>query len=139
MTSFFGGLTAAVEIDIKLDLKENHKYFKMKNAKGEKVKLPVFTKNDDISGTIAVQLKDCKKYEHLGIKCNLIGYLGMCCHTQRYSLVRICQLSSTVFLRSWSQLVYSWRIRVINSSSRISRKSMRHLMGLQDGCVTLSV
>jgi vacuolar protein sorting-associated protein 26 len=44
-------------------------------SKGEKVKLPIYTANDDISGTITVQLKDTKKYEHLGIKCFLIGYL----------------------------------------------------------------
>jgi hypothetical protein len=40
------------------------------------VKLPIYNKNDDISGTVNVQLKDTKKYEHLGIKCYLIGFLG---------------------------------------------------------------
>jgi hypothetical protein len=56
-------------------LKENQKYHKIHEGK-EKIKLPVFTKNDDMSGTVEVKLKDTKKYEHLGIKCFLVGFLG---------------------------------------------------------------
>jgi hypothetical protein len=74
LSSFFGGLTGGVEIDIKFDLKENQKYHKIRNGK-DKTKLPVYFKNDDMSGTVSVSLKDTKKYEHLGIKCYLIGYL----------------------------------------------------------------
>lgn len=76
LSSFFGGLTGGVEIDIKFDLKENQKYHKIRNGK-DKIKLPVYNKNDDMSGTVSVSLKDTKKYEHLGIKCYLIGYLGI--------------------------------------------------------------
>jgi len=76
ISSFFGGLTGSVEIDIKFDLKDNQKYHKVRNGK-EKIKLPVFTKNDDMSGTVAITLKDSKKYEHLGIKCYLVGFLGI--------------------------------------------------------------
>ncbi len=47
----------------------------MKSAKGEKVKLPVYTGDDDCTGEVRVILKDTKKYEHLGVKCNLVGYL----------------------------------------------------------------
>jgi hypothetical protein len=75
ITSFFGGLTGGVEIDIKFDLNESQKYHKIRSGK-DKVKLPVYFKNDDMSGTISVSLKDTKKYEHLGIKCYLIGFLG---------------------------------------------------------------
>ncbi len=50
-----------MEIDIKLDLKENQKYHKIRAGK-EKIKLPVYNKNDDISGTVSVTLKDTKKY-----------------------------------------------------------------------------
>lgn len=39
------------------------------------MKLPIYTANDDISGEVKVELKDTKKYEHLGIKCMLVGYL----------------------------------------------------------------
>lgn len=74
ISSFFGGLTGSVEIDIKFDQKENQKFHKIRNGK-EKIKLPVYNKNDDMSGTATVTLKDCKKFEHLGIKCFLVGYL----------------------------------------------------------------
>jgi hypothetical protein len=60
ISSFFGGLTGSVDIDINFDLKENHKYHKVRNGK-EKIKLPVYNKNDDMSGTVKVQLKDTKK------------------------------------------------------------------------------
>jgi len=76
LTSFFGGLTGGVEIDIDFDLKEHQTYHKIRLSKGEKIKLPVFTGNDDLSGTVNVSLKDTKKFEHLGIKCFLVGYLG---------------------------------------------------------------
>lgn len=44
------------------------------------MKLPIYTANDDISGQVKVELKDTKKYEHLGIKCMLVGYLGKSSH-----------------------------------------------------------
>ena len=47
----------------------------MKNAKGERIKLPIYTGNDDISGIVNVTIKDTKKYDHFGIKCTLVGYL----------------------------------------------------------------
>lgn len=50
----------------------------MKPPKGEKYKLPIYCGNDDISGIVKVELKDTKKYEHLGIKVMLVGYLGNC-------------------------------------------------------------
>ena len=37
--------------------------------------LPVYTENDDITGTIALSFTDADKYEHMGLKCFLIGYL----------------------------------------------------------------
>ena len=37
--------------------------------------MPVYTGNDDITGVVNVELKDTKKYEHLGVKVMLIGYL----------------------------------------------------------------
>jgi hypothetical protein len=38
--------------------------------------LPIYVGEDDISGVVAVQLSDCKKFEHLGVKIELIGHLG---------------------------------------------------------------
>ena len=56
-------------------LKFKQKYHKIRNGK-EKIKLPVFEKHDDMNGTATITLKDTKKFEHLGIKCFLVGYLG---------------------------------------------------------------
>ncbi len=94
LSSFFGGLTGGVEIDIKFDPKENQKYHKIRNGK-EKVKLPVYNKNDDMSGSVTVTLKDTKKYEHLGIKCYLIGYLGTPSLKQKSTPIKISPPSST--------------------------------------------
>ena len=76
MTNFIGGLTGSASVDIILDPAPTRKTFKIKNSKGEKVRLPIFTANDDISGVVTVSLKDTKKYEHLGVKVALVGYLG---------------------------------------------------------------
>ena len=50
-----------MEIDIKFDEKENQKFHKIRNGK-EKIKLPIYNKSDDMSGTVNVTLKDTKKY-----------------------------------------------------------------------------
>lgn len=76
ISSFIGGLKGYITIDIVPDKKPNQQYFKIKNEKGEKVKLPIYTGNDDISGEVRIEIKDAKKYEHLGVKCMLVGYLG---------------------------------------------------------------
>jgi hypothetical protein len=60
ISSFFGGLTGSLDIDIVFDKKENQKWHKIRNGK-DKTKLPVYNKNDDMSGTVKVQLKDAKK------------------------------------------------------------------------------
>lgn len=85
-----------MEVDIKFDPKENQKFHKIRNGK-EKVKLPVYNKNDDMSGTVSVNLKETKKFEHLGIKCYLIGYLGTLLFTQKYTQTRSSPLSSPPF------------------------------------------
>ena len=79
---------------MKFDLKEDIKYHKIRNGK-EKIKLPVYNKNDDMSGTVSVTLKDTKKYEHLGIKCFLVGFLGTHPLIQKYTPIRISPLSSS--------------------------------------------
>lgn len=66
-------------MEIILDKKPDQKYHKIRAPNGEKVKLPIYTANDDISGEVRIELKDTKKYEHLGIKCTLVGYLGNKC------------------------------------------------------------
>ena len=76
MTNFLGGLKGSANMEIFLDKKKDQKYFKVRPPKGEKYKLPVYSGKDDLTGVLKVELKDTKKYEHLGIKIMLIGYLG---------------------------------------------------------------
>lgn len=138
LTSFFGGLTGGVEIDIKFDIKENQKYHKIRNGK-DKIKLPVYFKNDDMSGTVSVTLKDTKKYEHLGIKCYLIGYLGTSMLTQKYTPTKISPPSLTPSPKNSNPLASSHRTRRTNSSSLTSRKNTKHSMALLDEFATSSV
>jgi hypothetical protein len=62
VTSFLGGFKGSINVEIKLDLRPNHPYFKVRSSTGEKFKLPVYTANEDISGEVRVELKDTKKF-----------------------------------------------------------------------------
>lgn len=69
----FGGSLA---IDILLDPTTRKKFWTTKDANKNKIKLPIYVGDDDISGSVTVKLQDTKKFEHLGIKIELIGHLG---------------------------------------------------------------
>ena len=117
-------MTGNVEIDIKFDLKEDQKYHKIRKGK-EKIKLPVYNKNDDMTGTATVSLKDTKKFEHLGIKCYLVGYLGMLYFMQKSSQIKICVLNSHLYRRSWNLLEFWLIARHSSLDSLILKKSMK--------------
>jgi len=42
----------------------------------DKVVLPAYKDSDSISGTIAIDYSEGEKYDHLGLKVFLVGYLG---------------------------------------------------------------
>jgi hypothetical protein len=92
-----GGLKGSLNIDVVLDRKPDQKYFKVRTEKGDKIKLPIYTGNDDICGEVKVELKDTKKYEHLGVKVMLIGYLCTLDFMQKSSVTRIYLQSSTPY------------------------------------------
>ena len=46
------------------------------NEKNKAVALPLFTGKETISGTVVVTVPKGKKYEHLGIKIELVGQIG---------------------------------------------------------------
>lgn len=75
VTSFFG-FGGTVNIDVILDPTDRKKFWSIKDTNGKRVKLPIYVGEDDISGVVAVQLQDTKKFEHLGVKIELIGHLG---------------------------------------------------------------
>lgn len=76
VTSLFGfGSTAT--LDVVLDPTPRNKFWKMKDANKNIVKQPIYTGEDDISGTVIVKVENGKKFDHLGIRVELIGHLGM--------------------------------------------------------------
>jgi vacuolar protein sorting-associated protein 26 len=70
----FGG-TASVDINIDPNVRKKTALFfdKARN----KIKLPVYTGDDDISGVVEVKLQGTKRLEHLGIRIELVGHLEM--------------------------------------------------------------
>jgi hypothetical protein len=92
--------------------------------------LPVYTGNDDISGTISVELKDTKKYEHLGIKCNLVGYLGTNQLIKKFIVIKISAHNFTHCLKKCSLLVYLHKTKHINLNFLTFKKNMKLLMVL---------
>jgi hypothetical protein len=78
VTNFFEGLatniTTAVAIGITLDSTSHGKTTKVKRD-GGLIDLPVYSGSDEISGTIEVEIKNTNRYEHLGLKCYLVGLL----------------------------------------------------------------
>lgn len=75
MTSLFG-FGGSATVDVVLDPTGRKKFWKAKDANKNVVKLPIYGGEDDISGTVTVKLEGTKKFEHLGIRVELIGHLG---------------------------------------------------------------
>lgn len=75
VTSLFG-FGSSAQLEVVLDATPRNKFWKVKDANKNVVKLPIYTADDDISGTVTVKLESGKKFEHLGIRVELIGHLG---------------------------------------------------------------
>ena len=43
--------------------------------KNNGIKLPIYTHNDNISGSIDIDMDKCKKWEHLGVRLELVGQI----------------------------------------------------------------
>jgi len=72
MASFFG-FGARPEIDIQLD--GTRDVVTVTNEKNKAVALPLFTGNETVSGTVTVTVPKGKRFEHLGIKIELVGQI----------------------------------------------------------------
>lgn len=90
VTSLFG-FGGTVNIDIILDPTQRKKFWSCKGSDGKRVKLPIYIGEEDISGVVALQLQDTKKFEHLGVKIDLIGHLGTSYTTQKSTLTKTYQ------------------------------------------------
>lgn len=63
------------EIEIIIEDKRKKEGFRDKN--GQIIKLPTFYDKDNIRGKVIVTLHDTDKLEHLGIKIEVIGSIGI--------------------------------------------------------------
>lgn len=73
MFNLFGN---ACSINLEIDTDEKRKFtFLRKDKSGEKC--PIFSDGEDISGTATISLKPGKKFEHYGIKLELIGQINV--------------------------------------------------------------
>lgn len=104
VSSFFGNLTASMNIQINIDVKPEQKFKVVKTGKHESQSIPVFTRGDDLSGTIELELAEKAKCEHAGLKCYLIGYLGRVLLMQRFMMKRIFLRNLCLCRRNCSQL-----------------------------------
>ena len=73
MASLLGLVAGNATLDIFFDNLEGRKNAPVKDKDGSIVKLPLFTGDDDISGTVTVSIGKSKKFEHTGIRVELIG------------------------------------------------------------------
>lgn len=71
---FLLGGTPSLKIEIAGLAKRKHLTLRY-DSKNEPVKYPIFSHGDSISGSIEFKMEKCKKYEHTGIKLELIGQI----------------------------------------------------------------
>lgn len=73
LSNIFGSVCS---IDLKIDAEGSRKFaFLRKDKKGEKC--PIFSDGEDINGVATISLKPGKKFEHYGIKLELIGQINI--------------------------------------------------------------
>lgn len=84
--------------------------------------------NDGISGIIEINLKDDQPFQHLGIKCFLIGFLGTPFLTQKYTMRKPYQQSSILYQSNCCQQEHSKIALNSNSNSTILRNNTKAIM-----------
>ena len=70
----FLGLGGTPSVKIIVEGLSKKKHLTMKHdLDNNPVKLPIFCHNDSIGGTIEIKMNKCRKYEHQGIRLELVG------------------------------------------------------------------
>lgn len=95
------GLGGSVNLDIILDPNDRRKFLKFRENH-KSVKLPIYSGSDDISGVVAVELKGTNRYEHLGLRIEIVGHLGTACLIQKSTATRTSARTSCRCPKSWS-------------------------------------
>ncbi|KAI9635480.1 Membrane coat complex Retromer, subunit VPS26 [Dioszegia hungarica] len=77
MASFFNFGAAPVEVDIRLAGEDDRKQVEVKGEKDQKVMCPVFYDGESVVGQVNIRVKDGKKFQHDGIRIELIGSIEL--------------------------------------------------------------
>lgn len=76
MASFFSFSSVPVDIEIKLQGEEGRRQVEVKGEKDQRELCAVYYDGESVSGQVNVRVKDGKKYQHDGIRIELIGSIG---------------------------------------------------------------
>ena len=84
-------LVSKPEILIVLDEVDGRKQYTFKGKKGEPIKLPTFMDRENITGKVIIDTSKSKKFEHTGIKIEIIGSIEH--HTDKKSSTKFIALT----------------------------------------------
>jgi len=70
---YLNSLMIKPEIEVIIDEIDGRKKHSFKNKSGEETRLATFFDREDVCGKLIINMKSVKKFEHLGIKIELIG------------------------------------------------------------------
>ena len=76
MTSFFNFASQPVEVEIKLAGEDDRRQVEVKGEKDKKEMCPVYYDGESVVGQVNVRVKDGKKFQHDGVRIELIGSIG---------------------------------------------------------------
>ncbi|WVR04409.1 hypothetical protein IAU60_001411 [Kwoniella sp. DSM 27419] len=77
MTSFFNFSSTPVEVEIKLAGEDERRQVEVKGEKDKREMCPVFYDGESVVGQVNVRVKDGKKFQHDGIRIELIGAIEL--------------------------------------------------------------
>jgi vacuolar protein sorting-associated protein 26 len=74
--SFFGFAAAPVDVEIRLAEEDERRVVEIKGDKDRKEMSPVYLDGENVEGQVVVRVKDGKKFQHDGIRIELVGSIG---------------------------------------------------------------
>ncbi|EIW68717.1 vacuolar protein sorting 26 [Tremella mesenterica] len=77
MTSFFSFASQPVDVEIRLQGEDDRKQVEVKSEKEKKEMCPVYYDGESVVGQVHVRVKDGKKFQHDGIRIELIGSIEL--------------------------------------------------------------
>lgn len=76
MASFFGFAATPIDVDILVAGEEDRRLVEVKAEKDKKEMCPVFYDGESVVGQVVVRVKDGKRFQHEGIRLELVGSIG---------------------------------------------------------------